>query len=276
MLFSKFGTNSDNLQFANMEATPIIWGVIPARYDSSRFPGKALVDIRGKTMIRRVYEQAAQAERLARVLVATDDERIAAEVRRFGGTVEMTAATHQSGTERLAEVAERQATPTHFINIQGDEPYIHPQQIDRLAETLTQPDTQLATLVRRIDDPVRLVNPSVVKVVLSCSWEALYFSRATIPHCRDEAEASQWLTQQAYYQHLGLYGYTRSALLAYRHLAPTDLERTERLEQLRWLAHGWRMRVGLTERSARSIDTPQDLAWLLAELPTPDAPPQSS
>jgi 3-deoxy-manno-octulosonate cytidylyltransferase (CMP-KDO synthetase) len=244
--------------------TPHIIGVIPARYASSRFPGKPLVDIRGKSMIRRVYEQATQASRLADVLVATDDERIATEVASFGGKVELTSTQHHSGTERLTEVAPRYPSATHFINIQGDEPYVHPEQLDLLAALLTQPEAELATLAMRLHDPALLHNPNIVKVAMGSQGQAVYFSRHAIPYCRDGGEAADWLRRGPYFKHLGLYGYRRDVLMRYPTLSPSPLEQAESLEQLRWLAHGYRMLVGLTEQEAISIDTPEDLARLLA------------
>jgi 3-deoxy-manno-octulosonate cytidylyltransferase (CMP-KDO synthetase) len=246
---------------------PHILGVIPARYASSRFPGKPLVDIRGKSMIQRVYEQASQSTRLAAVVVATDDARIAEEVSRFGGRVEMTNSQHRSGTERLTEVAPRFPEATHLINIQGDEPLLHAESLDRLAELLTQPATELATLAMAIQELSLLHNPNVVKVVLGEQGQALYFSRQAIPYCRDVAEPTTWLQHTVYYKHIGLYGYRRDVLLRYPQLTPSPLELAESLEQLRWLAHGYDMRVALTDQEAIAIDTPEDLARLLDRWP---------
>lgn len=251
---------------SSMSLTPHIWGIIPARYASSRFPGKPLVDIRGKPMIQWVYERASQAQRLAGVAVATDDARIAAAVRGFGGRVEMTGAQHRSGTERLTEVAPRYPEATHFLNIQGDEPFVHPAQLDQLAALLVQPGVQLGTLAMHLHDPALLTNPHIVKVALGAQGQAVYFSRHPIPYCRDGASPTEWLQRFPYYKHLGLYGYRRDSLLQYPTLTPSPLEQAESLEQLRWLAHGYRMQVGLTELEAMSIDTPEDLARLLQQL----------
>lgn len=244
-----------------------VLGVIPARYASSRFPGKPLVDIRGKTMVQRVYEQASRAQGLAEVVVATDDARIAEVVQRFGGKVEMTRTDHRSGTERLTEVALRYPTATHFINIQGDEPLLHVEQLEQLARILAQPEAELATLAMPIREAVWLTNPNVVKVVLGEQGQALYFSRQAIPYCRDVSNLTEWLTHASYYKHIGLYGYRRDVLLQYPTLSPSPLEQVESLEQLRWLAHGYRMQVAITEQEAVAIDTPEDLARLLANWP---------
>jgi len=244
-----------------------VLGVIPARYASSRFPGKPLVDIRGKSMVQRVYERASQAQGLAQVVVATDDTRVAEAVLRFGGKVEMTRTEHGSGTERLTEVAPRYPEATHLINIQGDEPLLHIEQLDLLAEVLTQPEAELATLATPIHEVARLSNPNVVKVVLGAQGQALYFSRQAIPYCRDRKDLSDWLTHTPYYQHIGLYGYRRDVLLRYPTLSPSASEAAESLEQLRWLAHGYRMQVAITEQEALAIDTPEDLTRLLKNWP---------
>lgn len=228
-----------------------ILGVIPARYASSRFPGKPLIDIGGKTMIQRVYEQACKATQLSGVVVATDDNRIKEEVVRFGGQVIMTAHTHLNGTERCAEVAE------HFdcdaiINIQGDEPFIHPEQIDLLAACFAKPATQIATLVMVQTATEGFENPNRIKVVLNKDIEALYFSRSPIPYPRTVTEGQTW------HQHIGIYGYRKEVLLQLVKLAPSHLELTESLEQLRWLENGYRIQCALTTHESHSVDTPED------------------
>ncbi|GAB4415476.1 MAG: 3-deoxy-manno-octulosonate cytidylyltransferase [Bacteroidia bacterium] len=241
-----------------------ILGVIPARYASTRFPGKPLADIHGQSMIRRVYTQACQARLLDEVVVATDDARIYAHVEAFGGQVEMTADTHRSGTERCAEIVLRRTGYDHYVNIQGDEPYIDPAQLDQLC-TLLRAGAPIATLASPLHDPAQLLNPGVIKVVLDHSDHALYFSRAAIPYCRDQADIHAWPDHAPYYRHIGIYGFAREVLLRIPDLTPSPLEVAESLEQLRWLAHGLRIRVGHSTHAAFSVDTPEDLARLLRE-----------
>ncbi|MEM9986129.1 MAG: 3-deoxy-manno-octulosonate cytidylyltransferase [Bacteroidota bacterium] len=248
-----------------MSSQAKVLGVIPARYASSRFPGKPLARIHGKTMIQRVYEQAQQAKGLGGLVVATDDERIHREVKRFGGQVRMTREDHESGTARLTEVATYYPEATHFLNIQGDEPYLHPDQLDQLIQTLLEQNTELATLARPLRRVQDLQSPHVVKVVLGEHGQALYFSRAALPYCRDEDNPSQWLAQPHYFHHVGLYGFTRRALMSYASLNPSPLESLEKLEQLRWLAHGYVIKVGITNWHAQAIDTPTDLEYLVHE-----------
>jgi 3-deoxy-manno-octulosonate cytidylyltransferase (CMP-KDO synthetase) len=237
-------------------------GIIPARFASTRFPGKPLTDIAGKSMIRRVYEQACQAKSLDKVVVATDDDRIFEHVESFGGAVMRTRADHPSGTDRCAEVARRFPGAQLILNIQGDEPFIQPEQIDLLTETLLrQSRFSIATLAKQIDDPALLQNPNLVKVVFSEKQGALYFSRHPIPFLRG-TPPEHWLEHHTYYKHIGLYGFRRQALLRVARLAPTALERAESLEQLRWLEHGIRIAVGITEWETVGIDTPADLLRL--------------
>lgn len=237
-------------------------GVIPARFASTRFPGKPLADIRGKSMIRRVYEQAAKARRLDELVVATDDERIAEHVMAFGGAVMLTRDDHPSGTDRCAEVARRYPAAQRILNIQGDEPFIQPEQIDLLMETLvSHRHFSIATLAKKIEDPGLLSNPNVVKVVFSEKQGALYFSRHPIPFLRG-IKPEEWHAQHTFYKHIGLYGFRRHTLLRVARLAPTPLERAESLEQLRWLEHGIRIAVGITEWETAGVDTPEDLLKL--------------
>jgi 3-deoxy-manno-octulosonate cytidylyltransferase (CMP-KDO synthetase) len=240
----------------------MILGIIPARYASTRFPGKPLVDIGGRSMVRRVYEQASAALLLDRVVVATDDERILDHVRAFGGECFLTRADHPSGTDRCAEVARLFPEAELVVNIQGDEPFIQPGQIDLLAETLRQnPRFPLATLAKRIEQAEALFNPNVVKVVFSEKAGAIYFSRQPLPFYRG-AGTRDWLQQHAYFKHIGLYGYRRRMLLRLARLRPTPLERAESLEQLRWLEHGLRIKVAVTELETIGIDSPEDLKGL--------------
>lgn len=246
----------------------MILGVIPARYASTRFPGKPLAVIQGKSMIQRVYEQVLQCTLIDKVLVATDDDRIAQQVLGFGGNVAMTRADHQSGTDRCAEVLAHEPQAEFIINIQGDEPFIHPEQIDLLCTTLqTQKAHKIATLVRKIVDSAALFNPNIVKAVISDFGQALYFSRQALPYCRGEMPEN-WLKKGLFYQHIGLYGYTREALLAIAKLPVSTLEKMEALEQLRWLENGYSIGVGISKHETIGIDTPEDLEkaeqWLLS------------
>ncbi len=233
-------------------------GIIPARYASSRFPGKPLIDINGKTMIQRVYEQATKTNTLAEVLVATDDVRIAEEVVRFGGQYVMTADTHVSGTDRCAEVAEKMPDFDVVINIQGDEPFIDPTQIELLCSCFADDKIQIATLIKEIHTEEELFNLNMPKVVINNRDEALYFSRQTIPFVRTEAREN-WLNAQRFYKHIGIYGYRRNVLLALTKLTPSVLELAENLEQLRWISNGYTIKTKLTDLETISIDTPEDL-----------------
>jgi 3-deoxy-manno-octulosonate cytidylyltransferase (CMP-KDO synthetase) len=239
-----------------------ITGIIPARYASTRFPGKPLVDIEGKTMIRRVYEQALKAKTLSDVIVATDDERIFKEIERFGGKVMMTSQTHQNGTERCAEVAAKLDADV-IINIQGDEPFIQPEQIDLLANVfkvkLEAPS--IATLIKEHPFHVfdeTLTNPARVKVVVNNNLEALYFSRATIPFLRDSSKA----LSTTFYKHIGIYGFRKEVLLQLVKLPPSHLELAESLEQLRWLENGYKIQCAITDMESASVDVPEDLEGL--------------
>jgi 3-deoxy-manno-octulosonate cytidylyltransferase (CMP-KDO synthetase) len=259
-----------------------ILGVIPARYASTRFMGKPLVDINGKSMIQRVYEQAKQCKSLARVVVATDDERIFKHVESFGGDVVMTADTHQSGTDRCAEVVENlnfeiqiiflnsdsasvisKITPrfegifTAVINIQGDEPFIQPEQIEKIADIL-RGGKSIATLAKRLDNQEDIESTNVVKVVFDLEGKALYFSRSPIPFIRN-LDKSEWSKSGRFFKHIGLYGYKTSVLLDIARLSPSNLEKTESLEQLRWLENGYDITMAETTLETIGIDTPEDL-----------------
>lgn len=229
--------------------------IIPARYGSTRFPGKPLVDIQGKPMIQRVYEQVQKAELPDRIIVATDDQRIFDCVKSFGGEVEMTKTDHPSGTDRIAEVAQRINLGGELIvNVQGDEPFIEPDQIDQLINFMKiKKDIFIGTLIKKINNMSLLQNPDVVKVVQDQKQRALYFSRAPIPHNRDG------ISSKHYFKHIGMYAYRRAALLEITQLPEGRLEQLERLEQLRWLEHGWTIGVQETEWESRGIDRPRDL-----------------
>jgi 3-deoxy-manno-octulosonate cytidylyltransferase (CMP-KDO synthetase) len=239
-----------------------ILGVIPARYASSRFPGKPLVVIDGVTMIRRVYEQALKCSSLDRVIVATDNEAIRNHVALFGGNVVMTGEHHASGTERCHEVVEKLSregeTFDCVINIQGDEPFIDPGQINQVAECFSDPKVELATLIRKVTAIEELTSPNVVKVVVDKNGTALLFSRSAIPFIRG-TEPSGWLAAATFYKHIGIYGYRTRTLGEIVALPPSPLEIAESLEQLRWLENGYRIQTQVTEYESVAIDTPSDL-----------------
>ena len=239
-----------------------VLGVIPARFASTRFPGKPLVDIQGKSMIRRVYEQAQKANGLDKVVVATDDERIAEELKSFGGEYIMTGTQHQSGTDRCAEVARQLPGFEVLLNIQGDEPFIDPAQIDLLVSCFADPKVQLATLIKEIHTETELFNPNLPKVVLNARKEAVYFSRQTIPYLRN-AEKENWLQAHLFYKHIGIYGYTASVLQEITALPPSSLEIAESLEQLRWIENGYAIQTRVTDIETIAIDTPDDLKKIL-------------
>jgi 3-deoxy-manno-octulosonate cytidylyltransferase (CMP-KDO synthetase) len=235
-----------------------ILGIIPARYASTRFPAKPLVDIGGKSMIQRVYGQAQKARLLSNVVVATDNKEIFEHVQGFGGNVVMTREEHPSGTDRCFEALEKTSGNYDFvINIQGDEPFIHPEQIDLLASALTK-EAELATLVKKIEDQETLFNPNTPKVIFNKSKEAIYFSRQTIPYIRG-AEPEQWLSRAEFYKHIGIYAYRADILQAITALAPGKLEQAESLEQLRWLENGYKIKVEITSYESIGIDVPADL-----------------
>ena len=247
-----------------MNAFNAILGLIPARFASTRFPGKPLADIGGKPMIQRVYEQAAKI--LPTIYVATDDERIAATVRSFGGKVVMTSESHQSGTDRceeaLQQVEKMEGRPfSAVINIQGDEPFISPLQIEQLALAMTNPENEIATLVKKVANTNDLFNPNKPKVVVGTKNEALYFSRSPIPYLRGVKE-EEWHQKHDFYNHIGLYGYRSDILGCITKLPQGKLELCESLEQLRWLENGYRIAVMETNLESISIDTPEDLARL--------------
>jgi 3-deoxy-manno-octulosonate cytidylyltransferase (CMP-KDO synthetase) len=285
-----------------------ILGVIPARFASTRFPGKPLIEIDGKSMIQRVYEQAKKCKSLAHVVVATDDERIFNHVKSFGGDVLMTSETHQSGTDRCAEVVERlnleiqtafldsdtasiigkikprfESIFTAVINIQGDEPFIEPEQIEKIADILRGPSEEnsaltirnvsaatnskfksqtsnfdIATLVKSIDNQEDIENSNIVKAVFGEGGRALYFSRSPIPFLRN-VEKNDWAKSGQFFKHIGLYGYKTSVLLDIACLVQSPLEKSESLEQLRWLENGFAIGVAETNLETIGIDTPEDL-----------------
>jgi 3-deoxy-manno-octulosonate cytidylyltransferase (CMP-KDO synthetase) len=230
--------------------------VIPARYASTRLPGKPLVSLAGKPLIQRVYERAKLATRVDRVLVATDDERIVKAVKRFGGEARMTRSDHRTGTERVAEVAAHEPGDV-FVNVQGDEPLLDPAAVDTaVTSLLEEPVAAISTVATPITAPADIMDPNVVKTVLDFDGNALYFSRAPVPWVRDTAGK----IQVRHLKHLGLYVFQRDALLEYPTLPQGELERIEQLEQLRWLENGWKIRVAEVEHDAVSVDVPEDVA----------------
>ncbi|MCC3160074.1 3-deoxy-manno-octulosonate cytidylyltransferase [Hymenobacter sp. 15J16-1T3B] len=240
-------------------------GIIPARYASTRLPGKPLVDLAGKSMIQRVVEQTRLAA-LDRVVVATDDERILDHVRGFGGEAVLTRPDHPSGTDRVWEAYQQLGQPADcVVNIQGDEPFIQPAQINALIDLFADADTQIATLVKQVISQEELFSPHLPKVVLGAQQEALYFSRHPIPYLRQYPTMS-WLQHHRFLRHIGLYAYRPAVLQQLTQLAPDALELAESLEQLRWLAHGFRIRTAETELATHGIDTPEDVQRALRQL----------
>lgn len=242
-----------------------ILGIIPARYASTRFPGKPLVEINGKTMIQRVYEQACKANSLSKVIVATDDGRIATEVKAFGGEYVFTNPLHQSGTDRCAEAISHLPEFDAIINIQGDEPFIDPKQIDLLASCFEDDTVELATLIKEINTEEELFNINIPKVVTNTNGEAVYFSRQTIPFIRN-TETENWLSKHQFYKHIGIYGYKTNTLLAITKLPVSELEIAESLEQLRWIENGYKIQTKVTDIETLAIDTPEDLEKIISNL----------
>jgi 3-deoxy-manno-octulosonate cytidylyltransferase (CMP-KDO synthetase) len=243
-----------------------ILGVIPARYASTRFPGKPLAVINGKTMIQRVYEQAIHCKELEKVIVATDHKAISDHVHLFHGNVLMTDERHKTGTERCCEVVERlRMDGEHYdcvINVQGDEPYIQPAQISLVAACFTDPETHIATLIKKIATPEELSNPNVVKVVIDKQGYAIFFSRSIIPFVQGKAQ-SEWLSETTFYKHIGIYGYLTPVLQKIVSLPPSELELAESLEQLRWLENGQTIKTHITGFESIAIDTPADLLKII-------------
>lgn len=244
-----------------------ILGVIPARYASTRFPGKPLIEIGGVSMVMRTYTQACKAAALADVVVATDDDRIRDHVLEHGGKVVMTSASHPTGTDRILEVASLFPEFDAFINIQGDEPFIEPTQIDQVCTALGEGEAaKVGTLVKRMEDLAHLYNPNVIKVVRRTDGHALYFSRSPIPFNRQTAfewgkvtaEMEAWHQQFGYWRHIGIYGYTRSALAIIQTLEMGSMELSESLEQLRWMQAGIPIQTLITEFENFGIDAPED------------------
>jgi 3-deoxy-manno-octulosonate cytidylyltransferase (CMP-KDO synthetase) len=240
-----------------------IVGIIPARYESSRFPGKPLIDLKGKTMIQRVYEGAKKSAKLTRVIVATDDQRIFDEVTRFGGEVSMTSDSHRTGTDRCGEIA-AQIEADVIVNIQGDEPLIDYRQLDALCESFSDQNVGIATLgIKEVSDNDKS-NPNRIKVVLDHQNDALYFSRSPIPNQHNGSD--QAIKAYEFHRHIGVYAYRKNTLRELVNLQPTTLEKVESLEQLRWMFYGYKVRVVETTIETPNIDVPEDVAIVLTLL----------
>jgi 3-deoxy-manno-octulosonate cytidylyltransferase (CMP-KDO synthetase) len=239
-----------------------IIGIIPARFASTRFPGKPLIDIGGKSMIQRVYQQAKKSGSLTDVVVATDDVRIEEHVKAFDGNVVMTSKTHQSGTDRCFEAIRNfSADADVVINIQGDEPFIFPEQIDLAVSCFNSDKVQIATLAKKITAAVDLFNVNVPKVILNKQMEAIYFSRHAIPYIRGK-EQTEWLVDHTFYKHIGIYAYRTRILAEITALKQSSLELSESLEQLRWIENGYKIKVEITDFESVAIDVPDDLKKL--------------
>ena len=243
-------------------------GIIPARFASSRFPGKPLADMKGKPMIQRVYERVKDT--VDAVCVATDDRRIEEAVKAFGGNVVMTSEQHRSGTDRCHEAYEKVGAGYDIIiNIQGDEPFIHPEQIQALKGCFDDPTTEIATLVKPFkadgDFESTIFNPNTPKVVFNKRMEALYFSRSIVPYIRGQ-KYTEWLHVHTFYKHIGLYAYRADTLREITQLPQSSLEIAESLEQLRWLENGYKIKVAITEQETIGIDTPADMERAIAFL----------
>ena len=239
-------------------------GIIPARYASSRFPGKPLVNLKGKSMIQRVYEGAKRSTLLAEVIVATDDSRIYDEVVRFGGKVKMTSENHPSGTDRCGEVAKIIQDADVVINIQGDEPLVDYRQLDTLIQAFENKNTQIATLGNKAVSMEDIMNSNRIKIVVDDKEEALYFSRSAIPNFANFKEDP--LENYPFYRHIGLYAYRADVLQELVKLKPTALEKVESLEQLRWLYYGYKIKIVETNIETPNIDVPEDVEKVLPFL----------
>ena len=244
----------------------MIVGIIPARYASTRFPGKPLIDIQGKTMIHRVYEQALKSKHLDKVIVATDDERIFNHVKDFGGEAVITAEHHPSGTDRCWDALQQlKGNFQYVINIQGDEPFIQPEQIDELAAILKDGTVELATQMILVDNHEILFDKGEVKIVLNTNKEALYFSRMVIPFIKGVDE-KDWHLHHDYYRHVGMYAYRKDILEKITKVPVSSLEKSESLEQLRWLENGFKIKCVTTKYESHCIDTPEDVEKVLVLL----------
>lgn len=248
---------------------PNFIAIIPARFESSRFPGKPLVDIAGKTMIQRTYEQAQKA--FEYVLVATDDRRISEHVQRFGGQAVMTSESHQSGTDRCNEaltLAQKYWNKTFdiVVNVQGDEPFISPRQLHELKQVFFDfPNTEIASLIKEIDNLEDLNNPNRIKVTITKNKQAIYFSRQAIPYVRT-TNPKEWFLQHTFYKHIGLYAYRANVLRQITQLSQSPLELAEKLEQLRWIENGYAIQLAQTQIESYGVDAPEDIEKILEML----------
>jgi len=244
----------------------MIAGIIPARYASTRFPGKSLLDIRGKSMIQRVYEEASKSKSLDTLVVATDDERILKHVNSFGGNAVMTGLNHPSGTDRCLEALQQlDGAYQYVINIQGDEPFINPAQIDELAAILEDGTVELATQMIPVSSHDELFDTGEVKIVLNDKMEALYFSRMVIPYIKGVAQ-TEWHQHYTYYRHVGMYAYRKDILEKITKLPVSSLEQAESLEQLRWVEHGYKIKCAITRYESHCIDTPGDVEKVMRRM----------
>jgi len=239
-----------------------ILGVIPSRFGSSRFPGKPLIDLAGKSMIQRVYEGAQKCSAFSELVVATDDERIFNHVKDFGGQAVMTSSAHQSGTDRCGEVVLQYADYDIVVNIQGDEPLVEAAQLHELLSAFEHPQTKIATLGIAIQSQQELFNPNRIKVVVNANSQAIYFSRNPIPFGAQMLQEF-WMKNYPYVRHIGLYAYRVETLQQLVNLEPTALEKQESLEQLRWMYYGFPIHVVMTEIETPNVDSPEDVAQIL-------------
>ncbi|MBM3404611.1 MAG: 3-deoxy-manno-octulosonate cytidylyltransferase [Bacteroidetes bacterium] len=249
--------------------------IIPARLDSTRLPRKVLLEVNGKTILQHVYEQVSKARTVEKVIIATDSDEVFNACRKFTPHVEMTSPAHTCGTERIAEAASR-LDARLVLNVQGDEPLIRPEVIDQIGQTMLQTDDLMYSLMVRLHDTIELANPNVPKVIVDKQGYAIYFSRLPIPYCRDQhhiIRGSELLHEEVvYYRHIGIYGFKREFLLKYASLEPSPLEKMEKLEQLRAIENGYRIRMTETDYNSFSIDTAEDFIRLkefLKEKPLP-------
>lgn len=238
-----------------------VLGIIPSRYESSRFPGKPLIDLKGKTMIQRVYEGVKKSTLIDKVVVATDDERISDAVHSFGGDVMMTSKEHSTGTDRCGEIAEQYSDYDVIVNIQGDEPLVDYRQLEQLIHLFEEDSVQIGTLGIALTNEDDLYNPNRIKIVLNKHQQALYFSRSEIPNTTKFN--NKVFDKNVFLRHIGLYGFRRSTLLELIQLPVADLEQYESLEQLRWLFNGYSIQVGITNIETPNIDTPEDVEAVL-------------
>ncbi|MBI3136074.1 MAG: 3-deoxy-manno-octulosonate cytidylyltransferase [Bacteroidetes bacterium] len=242
-----------------------ILGIIPSRYQSSRFPGKPLVDIAGKSMIQRVYEQAKKSALLTDVVVATDDQRIFHHVLSFGGKATMTSTDHANGTLRCGEVISKETGYDVVINIQGDEPLVKPEQIDAVLDLFNRPEVEIGTVVKRLHNVADIENENRIKVVLDHAGNALYFSRSAIPFVQGK-HLTHWPESISYFKHIGIYAWRTETLKKLLLLPATELEKAESLEQLRWLFYGYKIATVETHIETPNVDTPEDVTAVIRAL----------